>query len=484
MFVADCLLRADESVKEALVEALVDCIWWFLTVCCNNQRFSELSLVSRMFFEFKIPTTRPRGFRFVKQVCNVVDYEIPDVSQTAGLSDASHAQTESLEERIRTSTGGQEEQGPHLLHVQAFTPMLGTLLLNPSANVNASARYCVVNLLTRLREADKAEHDADPHSRHDSGQLGQQQQELGAVRIHFGPEKRKLFERELLHQVVIGMAHLQEDNNLASGQHSRVQSGAETRISQAQGPSEQSQTQFKSQESLDADQRAQLIEPRSPPPPPSAADDEALLSTLTGSVFALATQQFLAREEPQPSTSFLSSSPPLAGAEIARPPSPIPNIGDASTILPPVPEYEPDFAHVISQAGDREVQRPDEVVMQDVDTDIGRAPGPIASRAAPPRPSLVSRGSSGRISPPLRTSPGQEDHRMQISATLLQTPHPEKYTSEPPMVLDHMEQTQSNEEEEMLDGLPFSEEQAAVGKLASMSLMAAVTANGELFVYG
>ena len=73
---------------------------------------------------------------------------------------------------------------------------------------------------------------------------------------------------------------------------------------------------------------------------------------------------------------------------------------------------------------------------------------------------------------------------MQISATLLQTPHPEKYTSEPPMVLDHMEQTQSNEEEEMLDGLPFSEEQAAVGKLASMSLMAAVTANGELFVYG
>lgn len=76
--------------------------------------------------------------------------------------------------------------------MQAFTPLLGTLLLSPNSSVGAPARYCVVSLLRRLREADEKEVDLD----------------------HFGYGERHLFEQELIQQVVIGMSRLDVSDGL------------------------------------------------------------------------------------------------------------------------------------------------------------------------------------------------------------------------------------------------------------------------------
>lgn len=75
-----------------------------------------------------------------------------------------------------------------LIPVAAFTPILGTLLLSPNRLVGAPARAAVVDILARLRTA---------HDSADNGLLGN--------------VERQLFERELLHQVVIGMSRLDQE---------------------------------------------------------------------------------------------------------------------------------------------------------------------------------------------------------------------------------------------------------------------------------
>ena len=95
------------------------------------------------------------------------------------------------------------EDASPLLHVQAFTPLLGTLLLNSSSTVGAPARLCVLNLLSRIREAAAQRGGARAGSDTNTG--------------CFGPVERKLFERELVQQVVIGMAHLETGSGAANG---------------------------------------------------------------------------------------------------------------------------------------------------------------------------------------------------------------------------------------------------------------------------
>ena len=87
---------------------------------------------------------------------------------------------------------------PKLL-VQTFTPLLGSLLLSSNSVVGDHARWCIVNLLARLR--DRNEGDVEDSRRSSSSSFGEQQYSLNA-------SERQLIERELVEGIVIGMARL------------------------------------------------------------------------------------------------------------------------------------------------------------------------------------------------------------------------------------------------------------------------------------
>lgn len=89
--------------------------------------------------------------------------------------------------------------------MQAFTPILGTLLLSDNPVVGAAARYAVVDLLTRLRAADEGETGADPSYSVDLHHVAD-----GVVGL-FLRDEREIFRNEILQQIVIGMARLDVD---------------------------------------------------------------------------------------------------------------------------------------------------------------------------------------------------------------------------------------------------------------------------------
>ncbi|KAG6896349.1 hypothetical protein C0992_008845 [Termitomyces sp. T32_za158] len=124
-------LDEDEQVKEALVAELVLVIWWFFSHC--------------------------------------------------------HITSEDQESARASSV-------PATVSVQAFTPILGTLLLSPNPLVGGATRHAVVDLLSRLKDADDSEAPADT-PQHPS----------------FDRLKRDMLRTELLQQVVIGMGRLDLD---------------------------------------------------------------------------------------------------------------------------------------------------------------------------------------------------------------------------------------------------------------------------------
>ncbi|KAL1735207.1 armadillo-type protein [Schizophyllum commune] len=107
--------------------------------------------------------------------------------------------------------------------VQAFTPILGTLLLSSNGQVGLSTRYAIVTILNRIQRLNESEsRKADfvpPASRPSSsrGILAKDPQDeesdddedLPPTGL-FGYEEREMFEQELLQQVVIGMGRLDQ----------------------------------------------------------------------------------------------------------------------------------------------------------------------------------------------------------------------------------------------------------------------------------
>ena len=89
--------------------------------------------------------------------------------------------------------------------MQAFTPILGTLLLSDNPVIGTAARYAVVDLLARLRTADEGETDANPSSPVDLHHTTD-----GTVGL-FLRDEREIFRNEILQQIVIGMARLDVD---------------------------------------------------------------------------------------------------------------------------------------------------------------------------------------------------------------------------------------------------------------------------------
>lgn len=94
-----------------------------------------------------------------------------------------------------------------LISAQAFTPILGTLLLSPNGRVSGPARCTVVDLLCRIRKADDAEEPGSTNAEPSDGNYGL-----------FGRIQRQMFEEELIHQLVIGIGRLDasaEDEDIA-----------------------------------------------------------------------------------------------------------------------------------------------------------------------------------------------------------------------------------------------------------------------------
>ncbi|KAI6103478.1 armadillo-type protein [Pisolithus sp. B1] len=81
------------------------------------------------------------------------------------------------------------------MSVQAFTPILGTLLLSPNGMVSGPTRCTVVELLGRMKKADAADEGVERDASADDCGL-------------FGKSQRKLFADEILQQIVIGIGRL------------------------------------------------------------------------------------------------------------------------------------------------------------------------------------------------------------------------------------------------------------------------------------
>ncbi|KAJ8078672.1 hypothetical protein PM082_012955 [Marasmius tenuissimus] len=156
----------DDMVKEAFASKLVTIMWWFLTHC-------QLTPEESLYQDDTIP---------------------PELPASGGVP---------------------------LISVQTFTPILGTLLLSPNGIVGGAARYAVVQLLERIKRLDTADSPAAP-SRPSTDTSAAAMVDLGgdtdpgeelAVGL-FGKNERSLFEQEILYQVVIGMGRLDAEDNL------------------------------------------------------------------------------------------------------------------------------------------------------------------------------------------------------------------------------------------------------------------------------
>ncbi|KAH9484240.1 Serine/threonine-protein phosphatase 4 regulatory subunit 1 [Psilocybe cubensis] len=157
----------DEHVKEALAAELVPIIWWFFTDC---------------------------------QI-------IPDDPKPE----------EAYASSSTTVT----------ISVQAFTPILGTLLLSSNPMVGGAARFAVVDLLSRMKKADDRQFGAFQRRHHHPSSDIIHPWEITRTRREdededdddeaplatglFGHRERAMFTQEILQQVVIGMGKLDVD---------------------------------------------------------------------------------------------------------------------------------------------------------------------------------------------------------------------------------------------------------------------------------
>jgi len=97
--------------------------------------------------------------------------------------------------------------------VQAFTPILGTLLLSVNGNVGSNARSAIVGILRRIKRLDDIEDGVDRTKVVDGANIQGDPWTEGFDELDLTPgvferKQRRLFEDELLRQVVIGMARL------------------------------------------------------------------------------------------------------------------------------------------------------------------------------------------------------------------------------------------------------------------------------------
>lgn len=289
------------------------------------------------------------------------------------------------------------EQDMTLLDVQTFTPLLGTLLLNPSTSVGTPARLCVVTLLKRIRDADRK-----------GDNVGR-----------FGSEQRALFERELIQHIVIGMAHLE----VASEFNDQISTEDTSEAYQPHMP----------EVLLQSSPPEELYPSGAKSPPAAVVGDEVVLATVVSPSFL--TSQIVDQEERKPSDMA------ALAASIPRPPSPIPTSPQMQPLA--LPEFEPEDIQQTLQGAH-----------------LMNEPMPLSAAAAHWHS--------------MSTAVTGQDIREESNSEISLAPSRRGSTT------GAITLNTSANVGDAADGFSdFNEEQAAIGRLASMSLMAAVTASGK-----
>ena len=408
--------------------------------------------------------------------------------------------------------------------MQSFTPILGTLLLSPNGLVGGPARFAVVELLNRARRADaKDRRESKHHEQRTPGPSdssnGQREGRVGVMAQPnedsdeedsysptdlFGPLERRLFEREMVQQVVIGMGRLDlPDENAASeaqDEEAAYAPGIPTTVPAAHAH----HTQDDQASYFPATNLTQSVPPAgnnttfSPTAqPPASSPSSSLLTSPHSSATA--------------SPSSIHSVPSLTSADSpsSRPGS------ESSSQLPITP---PNFLPPASLASeDTKIHKssplasPMFVEEDDLPTPDAWNPPHVTSLLSPRPQSPHFVGSPPHVlssasplppsprppspRPPSPTSSDTTTHSSMQSyaaepGSIEQTPYiPDIASPEPQPAHGLMYHTlqdsadlaalqQSAEDNEAVDEAQLSEE-ASVGRLSSMSLMAAVTASGE-----
>ncbi|KAL4265941.1 ARM repeat-containing protein [Pleurotus pulmonarius] len=269
----------DETVKEALAAELVPIIWWFFTHC-----------------------------QIVPEDVKATEFGQPSSSSVTTIC------------------------------VQAFTPILGRLLLSPNPMVGGPTRSAVVEILAKMRRADIKEGllpaSMDPtNSLDDQAQsIPQSESEADLVIGLFGKVERELFEHELLQHVVIGMGRLDmmATDNCQEPQPEEYAYEDWNHSSQENSPAASSLTGGSTAESspdamdVDVEERTPMLEEpvnpyfphRAPAPSPSASSSSEstpsmIASSSTTTSSPSSTGECLEIQESASNNSGSTLSPPI-----------------------------------------------------------------------------------------------------------------------------------------------------------------------------
>ncbi|KZT26298.1 ARM repeat-containing protein [Neolentinus lepideus HHB14362 ss-1] len=331
--------------------------------------------------------------------------------------------------RVVEDEAPSQEYEPRL-PVTAFTPILGTLLLSPNRAVGTPARAAVVDILAHIRAT-----------------LDQDDSRI------FGKTEKLLFEREMLYQVVIGMGRLDQDGDQSRSEDDDDDDRPEVWWTAPSTPA--NPELFASQRGMDANVNpyfpalpAVQEESMSPSPPasvaeslqstPSSGTPTPVADTVANPLDSRATT--LSQETGTPSPPSIS---PHSSASSRSPRGDTPDLSPASTVTVASPTSPPE--------------------------PVSPVQSPVIS--TPQVREEVDIGPSSQSSD--RWASGISDHDL----SELSIPSGREQVRKVDVGLDDQATDSSSDlEESVVD----AGEQAAIGKVSSMSLMAALSATCTL----
>ncbi|KAA1474907.1 ARM repeat-containing protein [Dentipellis sp. KUC8613] len=326
-------------------------------------------------------------------------------------------------------------QDPPPLLVQAFTPILGTLLLSTSPPVGAAARSAVVDILRRVREAIPL--SPDPPL--------------------FGYDQRQLLEHEILQQVVIGIGRLDIPDEACD----LVDRPDSPMLTELDEPADQDMSSPTRAPPPPPSTSASSSARASPPPdllPPSRTDSHisssssSAPSSFTSSLSStpdLASPDFLSPDEP-------CMSPPTPPSPIVTPLPPFPEAPAKPSEYPLTQEYAPS---VVSN----NMTMTDDWIPASPQPPHAILPEPESDDTCPPDASSV------QASPPLDLAPSSSSMTVPSATVGDASPDVSVGGSSDTMPMDFGHQSNDAEAD--------AGEQAALGRLSSMCLVAAVSAS-------
>lgn len=402
---------------------LVPVIWWFFTVS-TSLSYLEMAKLS------------------IQQHCQIIPDDL------------------GVEETVHPSSITK-------ISAQAFTPILGTFLLSPSGKVGGAARYAVVDILCKIRKVDKREvrtrnSDGSPHPSHSpdgSGTESDSDEETDLAVGLFGPEERAMLKHELLHQVVIGIGRLDVDGlpDEADTRVSHGNSSIDSASQQARGPA----IEVVSPDEQGDEERVSTPDMAGTPEREEASGKQATIENINPYFPVLPTPYF----DPSPTSSNAStpSTDTTGSSRTSSSPSNTPPILE-TTPSEETPEvfYTPSF-EVPSTPEASASRRHQDVSLgsySSMSSEATQTSGPsrdISSNDWAPSPRSVSTVSQAPRSP----------------SALAPSPPPSTSGRSVFSVGDSDSQGNSSVIDEDEDS------QASLGRHASMSLIAAVTARGK-----